>query len=120
MLSLAALNPYRPRRWSGAVLTDDTVIDVGVLTPADRPASLAVDQAVVHNPVRVHVTRAADRHVRLAFDPEHRLGEHTRRRAVRLLAHAGRAPQLAATPDRRLDPPPVRQRRADRPDQLVN
>lgn len=75
LLSLTPLNAYRPRRWPGAILADDTVVEVEVLTPADRPVSLAADQAVVHAAATVRVARAADRHVRLAFDPDHRLDE---------------------------------------------
>lgn len=75
LLAMTPLNPYRPRRWPGAMLEDDAVIDLEVLYAAQRPVHLTADQQTLPAPERVRIARSKDCRARLAFDPEHRLDE---------------------------------------------
>ena len=75
MLALTPISPFRPRRWSGAILPDDTAICFRVLEPENRPVSAVADQFEVRDVARVEVRLDRDRSLTLLFDPEHALDE---------------------------------------------
>ena len=56
MLALTPISPFRPRRWHGAILPDDTQICFRVLEPEIRPVSAVADQFEVREVARVDVT----------------------------------------------------------------
>jgi NAD+ kinase len=75
MLALTPISPFRPRRWSGAILPDDTAICLRVLEPENRPVSAVADQFEVRDVARVEVRLDRERSLTLLFDPEHALDE---------------------------------------------
>ena len=75
MLALTPISPFRPRRWSGAILPDDTNICFRVLEPESRPVSAVADQFEVRDVTQVDVRLDRDRSLTLLFDPEHALDE---------------------------------------------
>ena len=75
MLALTPISPFRPRRWSGAILADDTPISLTVLEPANRPVSAVADQYEVRDVANVDVRLDRERSLTLLFDPEHALDE---------------------------------------------
>ncbi len=75
MLALTPISPFRPRRWSGAILPDDTAVCLRVLEPEDRPVSAVADQTEVRDVARVEITLDRERSLTLLFDPEHALDE---------------------------------------------
>jgi NAD+ kinase len=75
MLALTAISPFRPRRWSGAILPDDTTICFNVLDPENRPVSAVADQFEVRDVAQVDVKLDRERSLTLLFDPEHALDE---------------------------------------------
>ncbi len=75
MLTLTAISPFRPRRWSGAILPDDTAVTFRVIDPAERPVSAVADQYEVRDVTRVDVRLDRDNSLTLLFDPEHALDE---------------------------------------------
>jgi NAD+ kinase len=75
MLALTPISPFRPRRWSGAILPDDTAVCFRVLEPENRPVSAVADQFEVRDVVRVDVTLDRSAELTLLFDPEHALDE---------------------------------------------
>ena len=75
MLALTPISPFRPRRWSGAILADDTPISLRVLEPAHRPVSAVADQFEVRDVATVDVRLDRERSLTLLFDPEHALDE---------------------------------------------
>ncbi len=75
MLALTAISPFRPRRWSGAILPDDTHVGFKVLEPSLRPVSAVADQFEVREVAQVDVKLDRDRSLTLLFDPEHALDE---------------------------------------------
>ena len=74
-LALTAISPFRPRRWSGAILPDDVRVTFRVIEPKFRPVAAVADQYEVRDVASVEV--ALDRSVELTllFDPEHALDE---------------------------------------------
>lgn len=75
MLALTPISPFRPRRWSGAILPDDTAVRLNVLEPENRPVSAVADQYEVRDVARVDVRLDRERSLTLLFDPEHALDE---------------------------------------------
>ena len=75
MLALTPISPFRPRRWSGAILPDDTRICFRVLEAANRPVSAVADQVEVREVAKVDVELDRERSLTLLFDPEHALDE---------------------------------------------
>ena len=75
MLALTPISPFRPRRWPGAILNEDTAVRFTVLGPEDRPVSAVADQFEVRDVTRVTVTLDRDRPLTLLFDPDHALDE---------------------------------------------
>ena len=75
MLALTPISPFRPRRWSGAILPDDTAICFRILEAENRPVSAVADQIEVRDVARVEVRLDRERFLTLLFDPEHALDE---------------------------------------------
>jgi len=75
MLALTPISPFRPRRWQGAILPDDTNICFRVLDPENRPVSAVADQFEVRDVAQVDVKLDRKRSLTLLFDPEHALDE---------------------------------------------
>ena len=75
MLALTPISPFRPRRWSGAILPDDTAVCFTILEAKHRPVSAVADQIEVRDVARVEVRLDRERSLTLLFDPEHALDE---------------------------------------------
>jgi NAD+ kinase len=75
MLALTPISPFRPRRWSGAILPDDTAVCLSILEAENRPVSAVADQTEVRDVSRVEIRLDRDRSLTLLFDPEHALDE---------------------------------------------
>jgi NAD+ kinase len=75
MLALTPISPFRPRRWSGAILPDDTAVCFRILEAQNRPVSAVADQVEVRDVARVEVSLDRKRSLTLLFDPEHALDE---------------------------------------------
>ncbi len=75
MLALTPISPFRPRRWSGAILPDDVVVRFTILEPDKRPVSAVADQFEVRDVVTVDVRLDRGQSLSLLFDPEHALDE---------------------------------------------
>ena len=75
MLALTPIAPFRPRRWTGAILPDDVEVGFRVLEADKRPVAAVADQFEVRNVASVHVTLDRSKELTLLFDPEHALDE---------------------------------------------
>ena len=75
MLALTPISPFRPRRWSGAILPDDTSVCFTILEAQNRPVSAVADQIEVRDVAKVEVRLDRERSLTLLFDPEHALDE---------------------------------------------
>src|SRR4051794_16115489 len=75
MLALTPISPFRPRRWSGAIIPDDASVAFRVLEPQNRPVSAVADQIEVRDVAKVEITLDRERSLTLLFDPEHALDE---------------------------------------------
>lgn len=75
LLALTPICAMRPRRWPGALLSHRSVVRFEVLEPEKRPVTASADQRGMTTVSAVEVTEAADRTLRLLFDPRRPLGE---------------------------------------------
>ncbi len=75
MLALTPISPFRPRRWSGAILPDDTAVCLRILEAENRPVSAVADQVEVRDVAKVEIRLDKERSLTLLFDPEHALDE---------------------------------------------
>jgi NAD+ kinase len=75
MLALTPISPFRPRRWSGAILPDENQVCFRVLDAENRPVSAVADQIEVRDVAEVKVKLDRQRSLTLLFDPEHALDE---------------------------------------------
>jgi NAD+ kinase len=55
LLALTPVSPFRPRRWKGALLPNDSVIEIENLDPIKRPIGVAADSREAKNVVHIKV-----------------------------------------------------------------
>jgi NAD+ kinase len=74
-LALTPISPFRPRRWSGAILPGSAQINFEVLDHYKRSVSATADAHEVRNVVSVDVFQDKSMALKLMFDPDHSLEE---------------------------------------------
>lgn len=75
LVALTPISPFRPRRWRGAILPENTLVRFSVLEPEKRPVSAVGDQREVRDVACVEVSIDRDHALTLLFDPEHTLDD---------------------------------------------
>lgn len=75
VLALTPISAFRPRRWRGALLPHDCVVEIDVLTPKERKVSAVADHTEVRNVRKVVVHEDRSHAATILFDPEHNLEE---------------------------------------------
>lgn len=75
LLALTPLSAFRPRRWRGALLPHNVVVELTVVQPQKRPVSAVADMHEVRDVRHVLIEEARDRELKVMFDPEHTLAE---------------------------------------------
>ena len=87
MLALTPISPFRPRRWSGAILPDENQVCFRVLEAENRPVSAVADQIEVRDVAKVEVTLDRERSLTLSVRSRARARRAHRAGAVRDLTH---------------------------------
>lgn len=77
LLSLTPLSPFRPRRWSGALLPQECVIDIEVMDAENRPVSVSADYQEVRDIHRVRIFRDSSKSVTLLYNAQETLEERS-------------------------------------------
>lgn len=75
VLSLTPISCFRPRRWRGALISEDSNIELIILDENKRPVSATADMHEVRDTKNVKITSAKDVSVTMLFDPHHNLAE---------------------------------------------
>lgn len=75
VIALTPIAAFRPRRWRGAILRDDTEVRLQILDPEKRPVSVTADSHEVREVVEVAIRASSAHSVSVLFDPEHNLDE---------------------------------------------
>lgn len=74
-LVMTAICGYRPRRWSYAVLPQDSVIEIKALETTKRPVRIEASGQTTHNIAEAKIWQDHGVNFTLLFDPEQHLGE---------------------------------------------
>ncbi len=75
VIALTPLSPFRPRRWRGALLPQESSIYFEVLEPEKRPVSAVADFTEIRDVASVAVSEQRRFGVTLLYDPERNLEE---------------------------------------------
>lgn len=75
LLALTPISPFRPRRWRGAILSNNAVVNFKTHEPDKRPVSAVADNIEFNNISEVTVHQDMSHKVTLLFDPGHGLEE---------------------------------------------
>ena len=75
LLALTPISAFRPRRWSGALLTNHVKIEITVLEPAKRPVSAVAGVNEAREVKSVEIMQDEKTTYTILFDPEHTLPE---------------------------------------------
>lgn len=75
LIALTPISPFRPRRWRGAILPENTRVRFRILDPQKRPVSAVGDQREVRDIASVEIAVDRTTPLTLMFDPEHTLDD---------------------------------------------
>lgn len=75
LLALTPISPFRPRRWRGALLSNEARVRIEVLEHDKRPVAAVADHTEFRHVVSVDVAESRSIGMRLLFDPGHALDE---------------------------------------------
>ena len=68
VLALTPISPYRPRRWRGALIKNNSIIEFNVINPKMRPVSASADAFEVKNISKVSISQKNDINLRILYD----------------------------------------------------
>lgn len=88
VLPLTPISPFRPRRWSGALISNKNEIRFEILKPIERMVSATADSKEIRDVREVVVREARDVSKTLLFDQDYSLEERISREQF---AHEGSA-----------------------------
>ena len=75
LLAMTPISPFRPRRWRGALLSNDARVVIEVLEPDKRPVSAVADHTEFRDVIRVEVVEESGIDILMMFDPGRTLAE---------------------------------------------
>ena len=75
LLGLTPISAFRPRRWRGALLPDESQVTFTIKDPEKRPVSATADSAEVRDVAEVTIRLTKNQARTLLFDPDHHLEE---------------------------------------------
>ncbi|TAL30257.1 MAG: NAD kinase [Alphaproteobacteria bacterium] len=75
ILALTPISAFRPRRWRGALLPQDTVLKITILEAPNRPVSAVADFTEIRDVETVECWLDKSIEISLLFDPEMNLDE---------------------------------------------
>lgn len=75
LLALTPINPFRPRRWKGALLPHKAKVTFQVIEPKKRPVSAETDLDEIHDVEYVEVFEDRNISMQILFDAHHHLEE---------------------------------------------
>lgn len=75
VVALTPISAFRPRRWRGAILPEETHVAFEVKNPKKRPVAGVADSFEVRDVVSVELYEDHNNPIVILFDPEHNLEE---------------------------------------------
>ena len=71
LLALTPISAFRPRRWRGALLSEQNIIKINVLNYKDRKVSVTADNIEFRNIKEVTIQSSKDKKCKILFDNNH-------------------------------------------------
>ena len=75
LLAITSISAFRPRRWRGAIVPNNSQIKIEVIEPQKRPISAVADRTEFRDVTEVIIEKDESKSITLLFDPEHNLEE---------------------------------------------
>ena len=75
LLALTPISAFRPRRWKGALLPHDSIVEIEILEKTKRPVSAVADNLEIRDIESVKITEDKKTELFMLFDPETNLEE---------------------------------------------
>ena len=75
LLALTPISAFRPRRWKGALLPYDSIVEIEILEKNKRPVSAVADNLEIRDIESVKITEDRKTELFMLFDPETNLEE---------------------------------------------
>ena len=75
LLAITSISAFRPRRWRGAIVPNNSQIKLEILESEKRPVSAVADRTEFRNITEVTIEEDLTKSITLLFDPEHNLEE---------------------------------------------
>jgi len=75
IMAMTPISAFRPRRWKGALLPQNSKVVFEILDPAKRPVSAVADIMEVRHITRVSIEQDRSIKINLLFDSHHTLEE---------------------------------------------
>ena len=75
LLALTAVSPFRPRRWRGALLSNQAVVRFDILEGRKRPVNAVADHTEIKSVASVTIRESRSATATLLFDPSHSWNE---------------------------------------------
>ena len=69
LMALTPISPFRPRRWRGALLGEQSHVVLDILEPDFRPVSVSADSTEFRKVKSVSIKQASDITLNLLYDP---------------------------------------------------
>lgn len=70
LLALTPISPFRPRRWQGALIRNDSVVTFKILHAKTRSVSVVADFFEIRNAARVDIKSLSNKKINLLFDKD--------------------------------------------------
>ena len=67
-IAITPISPFRPRRWRGALIKNNSIIEFNVINPKMRPVSASADAFEVKNISKVFISQKNDINLRILYD----------------------------------------------------
>ena len=71
LLALTPISAFRPRRWRGALLSEQNIIKINVLNYKNRKVSVTADNIEFRNIKEVTIQSSKDKNCKILFDNNH-------------------------------------------------
>lgn len=75
LLALTTINSYSPRHWSGALIPNDTIVQININDSQNRPAIIVADYKEFHDITKLKIQKDQENTVTLLFDEDYSLSE---------------------------------------------
>ena len=72
-LSVSPISAFRPRRWKGKIISDNSIVIIKNLNPKKRPISAVADNIEIRNAKRIIIKTNKKIKFKLLYDPSRSL-----------------------------------------------